>query len=273
MSGTAGLASNSAAGPAADADTRLAAAELHLLRQQIAAARVELRQLRTDLAEIGSQIDGSRGAQLLEANEQLVQAMLRAHSEAETNAIALEEASLSARIDALTGLPNRTLLLDRLAQAIALARRRGSRIALLFLDIDNFKQVNDLLGHGAGDSVLKMVAQRLLASVRLADTVSRLGGDEFVVVLTDCSGAADAARVAAKLGARLAAPALIAGKPMSVSASIGVSLFPDDGDDAATLLERADAAMYLAKRGGPGRPEGGMAVELPVLRPAAPPKA
>ena len=265
-------ASGCAEGRLPGADATQAAAELHSLRQQIAASRVELQQLRADLAEVGSQIDGSRAAQLLEANEHLVQAMLRAHSEAETSAIALEEASLSARIDALTGLPNRTLLLDRLEQAIALARRRGSRIALLFLDIDNFKQVNDVLGHGAGDAVLKLVAQRLLASVRLADTVSRLGGDEFVVVLTDCGGAADAAQVAAKLGARLAVPALIAGQPLSISASIGVSLFPDDGDDAATLLERADTAMYLAKRSSLSRAEGGSAVELPALRPAAPPK-
>lgn len=142
--------------------------------------------------------------------------------------------------------------MDRLAHAIPTARRRGTQLALLFLDLNNFKQINDALGHAVGDQVLKRVAERLAASVREGDTVSRLGGDEFVFLLTEVAHATDAVLVADKLIATLAAPSRVGGHVLRLTASIGISLYPEDGEDAATLLDRADTAMYRAKRHGLG---------------------
>ncbi|WP_280156032.1 diguanylate cyclase [Piscinibacter sp. XHJ-5] len=175
---------------------------------------------------------------------------LRARSDADTAAQALHEASRSAEFDALTRLPNRVLLLDRLAQAISSAKRRGARSALLFLDLNNFKQINDTLGHATGDQVLKLAAARLASSVRAADTVSRHGGDEFVILLAEVGAASDAVVIAEKLSAALGAPSQVADQVIRLTASIGISLYPDDGQDAATLIDRADAAMYRAKRLG-----------------------
>ena len=152
--------------------------------------------------------------------------------------------------DALTGLPNRSLLEDRLRQAIAFAARSERMVALLFVDLDRFKNVNDSLGHAAGDEVLRVAAQRLAACLREGDTVARLGGDEFVVVLPDCRVASDAAQVAAKLLNALHSPVVIEGNELHVDSSIGVSLYPLDGTDVETLLRNADAAMYEAKERG-----------------------
>ena len=179
-------------------------------------------------------------------------AALRHQADAETAAQALNEAARSAELDALTQLPNRVLLLDRLTLAIANAKRRDTRLALLFLDLDNFKQINDTFGHAVGDEVLQRAAHCLSASVRDADTVSRYGGDEFVILLTEVTQAADAALVADKMIAALAAPTHVGEHALSVTASIGISLYPDDGEDADTLIDRADAAMYRAKRVGLG---------------------
>ncbi len=156
-----------------------------------------------------------------------------------------------AQHDALTGLPNRRLLHERLTQAIALARRRGTHLAVLFLDLDRFKHVNDSLGHEVGDKLLQSVAGRLMASVRGSDTISRQGGDEFVLLLSEVVHGSDAARTAQKVVAALAAPHDIGGHDLHITASIGVSLYPDDGEDAKTLLKNADAAMYHAKERGP----------------------
>jgi diguanylate cyclase (GGDEF)-like protein len=139
------------------------------------------------------------------------------------------------------------LLLDRLAQAIAGAKRRGSRSALLFLDLNNFKQINDTLGHATGDLVLKLAAARLASSVRAADTVSRHGGDEFVILLAEVGAASDAVVIADKLSAALGAPSQVGDQVIRLTASIGISLYPDDGEDADSLI---DAAMYRAKRHG-----------------------
>jgi diguanylate cyclase (GGDEF)-like protein len=156
-----------------------------------------------------------------------------------------------AQHDVLTGLPNRRLLHERLTQAIALARRRGTQLAVLFLDLDRFKNVNDSLGHEVGDQLLRSVSQRLVASVRNSDTISRQGGDEFVLLLSEVVHGSDAARTAQKVVAALAAPHDIGGHELHITASIGVSLYPDDGQDAETLLKNADAAMYYAKDRGP----------------------
>jgi diguanylate cyclase len=189
---------------------------------------------------------------LLEANEQLVIAALRSQSDAESATQALTEVSRSALLDALTQLPNRVLLLDRFAHAIAAAKRHGGRLAVLFLDLDGFKHINDTLGHAVGDEVLKLVAHRLASSVREADTLSRLGGDEFVVLLTEVTHPSDAVLVVDKVFAKLGAPSRVGQHDLRLTASIGISIYPDDGGDAATLIDRADAAMYRAKRRGPG---------------------
>jgi diguanylate cyclase (GGDEF)-like protein len=166
----------------------------------------------------------------------------------------LEEANAQlqhvATHDALTGLPNRLLLADRLAQAIAQAERHAQRFAVIVVDLDRFKSVNDSLGHLAGDVLLKDVARRLTKVLRKADTLARLGGDEFVLVLNEINGPRDAEAVAVKVLADFAKPVLVSGLELHISASLGISVSPDDGVDADTLLQHADAAMYHAKKSG-----------------------
>ncbi|HZM34248.1 MAG TPA: diguanylate cyclase [Burkholderiales bacterium] len=152
--------------------------------------------------------------------------------------------------DTLTGLPNRRLLDDRLAQAIHLAQRRDRKLAVMVIDLDEFKQVNDSLGHRAGDAVLREVAQRLSSCVRRADTLARHGGDEFVVVVSDVQTDADCALVAEKVLRSLEAPVHLDGRALALGASIGISLFPADAGDGDALLRNADAAMYSAKQQG-----------------------
>jgi diguanylate cyclase (GGDEF)-like protein/PAS domain S-box-containing protein len=155
-----------------------------------------------------------------------------------------------AQHDSLTDLPNRMLLTDRLTQAISLARRNREQLAVLFLDLDHFKNINDSMGHATGDKLLQSVAQRLVACGRHSDTVSRQGGDEFVVLLPHIAHAPDAALSAQKMLAALAAPHCIAGKELRINASIGISTFPNDGQDTESLLKNADTAMYHAKENG-----------------------
>ncbi|MBI2306046.1 MAG: diguanylate cyclase [Rhodocyclales bacterium] len=152
--------------------------------------------------------------------------------------------------DTLTRLPNRRLLTDRLDQAIRGASRRGNRIALLLLDLDGFKQINDRHGHAAGDRVLETVAARLRETVRDADTVARLGGDEFVVLLHEVGDVGDAATVAEKIHARVSEPIWDGEYIYSVGTSIGISVFPEHGDTPDALLHRADRAMYHGKSNG-----------------------
>lgn len=152
--------------------------------------------------------------------------------------------------DFLTGLPNRVLLIERISQAITQAKRHGKRLALLFIDLDNFKRINDSLGHAAGDQLLRLVAKRLAACVRAMDTLCRQGGDEFVMLLTEMEQPQDAVRVVEKLRAALAVPYLIGGHDLRVTLSMGISVFPDDGFDADTLMQKADTAMFLAKASG-----------------------
>ena len=167
----------------------------------------------------------------------------------EARALARQMSHL-AQHDSLTDLPNRVLFNDRLAQAIALAHRRGRKLAVLFMDIDGFKVVNDSLGHGIGDRLLQSVAGRLLSCVRSSDTVSRQGGDEFVILLSEVTDARDAGLGAEKVLAALGAPHRIDRHDLQVTASIGVVTYPDDGMDVETLLKHADLAMYRAKDDG-----------------------
>ena len=155
-----------------------------------------------------------------------------------------------AQHDFLTDLPNPVLLGDRISQAIALARRHDKQFAVLFMDLDRFKEINDSLGHNAGDKLLQSVARRLTACVRGSDSVCRKGGDEFVVLLSEITHAEHAARSAGKIIAAVTAVHRVAGQELTVTASIGIAIYPRDGENAETLLKAADAAMYQAKAGG-----------------------
>jgi len=152
--------------------------------------------------------------------------------------------------DALTGLPNRTLLQDRLGHAIEIARRESSTLAVMFIDLDRFKNVNDSLGHDAGDSLLVTVTSRLKDCMRRSDTIARLGGDEFVVILSDFAAASEVAEVAEKIVAQVMEPMTLKGHEVHVGASIGIALYPQDGEDVTSLMKGADTAMYRAKNAG-----------------------
>ena len=164
-----------------------------------------------------------------------------------------ERMSHLAHHDFLTDLPNRALLNDRLSQIIVSAARHDRRLAILFLDLDGFKLINDSLGHTIGDELLREVAKRLLLCVRRSDTVSRQGGDEFVVLLAEVNAAQDAAVTAEKIRVALAAPYFISSHQLHVRCSVGISVYPEDGRDVDTLIRSADMAMYHAKETGRNR--------------------
>jgi len=213
----------------------------------------KLSSLRRKLAEIRKELhDAPASGSLVEANEQLALAAIHAETVAETAVSQLSDLARSSQRDPLTNLPNRGLMLDRLDNAIAAARRHETRIAVLFIDLDNFKHINDTLGHAVGDQALKLAARRLQSAVRSSDTVSRHGGEEFLALLPEISAAADAAVIAEKLLRALAAPARVGGHRLHLSASIGITIYPEDAEDAQRLIGRADAAMYRSKRRGPG---------------------
>jgi diguanylate cyclase (GGDEF)-like protein len=209
-----------------------------------------------------------RERELSEQALRQVQGTLERRVKARTKELARANAGLEAEIaerrladqrvvhmahhDALTGLPNRTLLADRVGQAIARAHRSGGKLAVLFLDLDRFKNVNDSFGHAVGDMLLTAVSARLTASRREEDTVARLGGDEFIVSIPDVSDAAEAESVAARILSDLAKPFTINGHQLHADVSIGIALYPRDGDTAETLMRNADTAMYHAKESGRG---------------------
>jgi diguanylate cyclase (GGDEF)-like protein/PAS domain S-box-containing protein len=180
---------------------------------------------------------------------QVIGAVMVFKDVSEARAMSLQAVYL-AQHDFLTDLPNRMLLNDRLSQAIGLARRHGHRLALLFLDLDQFKHVNDSLGHVIGDTLLQSMARRLVTCVRSSDTVSRQGGDEFVVLLLEIDHGDDAAAHAQRIIAALVTPHDIAQHQLHVTVTIGISIYPDDGPDAETLIKCADTAMYHAKQSG-----------------------
>ncbi len=221
---------------------------LTLLQEQADSLRVELVQLRATLEQAKRDLAAQRVDELREANEALVVAALHSESIAHAAVNSLEELSRSMHRDVLTGTPNRTLMLNRLEATIAIASRNDRRIAVLFLDLDDFKHINDTLGHAAGDAMLQLAARRLEMVVRESDVVSRHGGDEFIVLMTELAHTSDAALIAEKILSALAAPAKVGNHDISLSASIGIALYPEDGADAVTLIRRADAAMYRAKK-------------------------
>ena len=196
--------------PQAKAPTALEA-EVAALERRALSARNELASVLADIAHAQAQLGSHQVQQLLEANEQLVVDAVRSRTMAESAAQRVNELTKSSELDGLTGLPNRVLLIDRFSQALTHAKRRDNRLALLFLDLDQFKQINDTLGHKIGDAVLRAVGRCLNGCVREADTVSRLGGDEFVLLLTEVASAADPGRVAEKLVASLAQLTMVDG--------------------------------------------------------------
>jgi diguanylate cyclase (GGDEF)-like protein/PAS domain S-box-containing protein len=179
----------------------------------------------------------------------VIGAVLVFHDVSESRAVALRMAHL-AQHDFLTGLPNRVLLTERCSQAIGQANRHKKQVALLFLDLDFFKRINDSLGHAIGDQLLQSVADRLLAGVRATDTVCRQGGDEFVILLSEIEQPLDATYVAEKLLAAFALPHMIDGNELHVSLSIGISIYPDDGNNVDSVMQNADTAMFHAKANG-----------------------
>jgi diguanylate cyclase (GGDEF)-like protein len=219
-------------------------------RQEAADLRDKIANQREEAIRTSSANRARTETQLLEANENLVVAAVHSQSMTEAAQHAAIAMSFKAERDFLTGLPNRALLTDRMAQAITLAQRHRKRVALMYLDIDHFKNINDSLGHSVGDQLLQSAARRLEACVRHSDTVSRHGGDEFVVMLSEIEAAQDAAHAADKLTSAMAEPHLIGELRLKVTLSVGISVYPDDGDDVEALLTNADTAMYAAKKGG-----------------------
>lgn len=182
----------------------------------------------------------------------LEMANARLQAEIQERRMAEQQIRYLANHDALTGLPNRRLLEDRLEQALEMARRNVHHVAIQFIDLDRFKQVNDRLGHRIGDLLLQAVAARLRSLLRAVDTVSRVGGDEFVVVLPAMQSAAAACETAQRLLHALEQPYHVEGHDLQITPSIGISLYPADGNNAESLLVAADAAMYYAKEMGRG---------------------
>jgi len=196
-----------------------AARTLAALEAQADAVRAELARLRRDLAQVQQEFSEARAVQMLEANEQLVLAALKADEIARTAVGSLGELTRIGQRDALTDTPNRLSMGERLESAIAMARRNERHVGVLFVDLDGFKQINDTLGHSAGDEVLLAASQRLTSAVRDSDTVSRYGGDEFVVLLADIGKASDVAPIAEKMLRALALPARIGGRDMPLQGS------------------------------------------------------
>ncbi|WP_208021957.1 diguanylate cyclase domain-containing protein [Pseudomaricurvus hydrocarbonicus] len=164
--------------------------------------------------------------------------------------VAIEKMGHLAQHDFLTGLPNRVLMMERLTQAIGMASRHGKQVALLFLDLDHFKQINDSFGHAVGDQLLREVAADIVACVRSTDTVSRHGGDEFIALLPEIEHIQDSAQVCEKLITKLSLPRVIGGLQLQIGLSIGISIYPDHGLDARSLVDNADTAMYTTKETG-----------------------
>lgn len=224
--------------------------EIADLRQEAADQREETADQREETASTKAAISTLIESQLREANEHLIVATVRAQTMTDAAQQTAAQMAHKAEHDFLTGLPNRALLSDRLAQSIAHAQRHGKKVALMYLDLDHFKIINDTLGHAVGDQLLQSAAKRLQACVRLSDTVSRQGGDEFVVLLSEVENVGGAVLIAEKLIAAMAQPHLIGDHRLEVTLSIGISLYPDDGKDAEAVVRNADNAMYHAKRGG-----------------------
>ena len=227
------------------------------LREEVARLREELISVREAATRRNIADDDEdpealerRLSRLRDANENLVVAAVDAQTRSEVSDRQKDQMAHAAHFDFLTDLPNRVLLNDRISHAIGLAHRHSRKLAVLLLDLDRFKEVNDSWGHAIGDQLLRSVAQRLKSEIRSSDTVSRLGGDEFVVLLSEIAHADDAVLSAEKIRRAIARPYLIASHRLNIAASVGISIYPDDGLDADSLVNRADRAMYHAKNNG-----------------------
>lgn len=187
-----------------------------------------------------------------------IDALLIQDSLMKQEVVLLEEVAWKAREfayhDELTGLPNRRLLRDHFDQAVARGARRHNQVAVLLLDLDGFKRINDALGHAAGDGLLQQVAMRLVRCIRTSDTACRLGGDEFLILLPELEGAECAVAAAEKIRAHLAMPFLIDGIAIKITTSIGIAIYPVDGEEYSELIRRADHAMYRDKARRPDPP-------------------
>lgn len=234
--------------PAISAAQAESAAKLVRLGVQVHEMQALLTRLLQDVVQADTRLEHADPARLVQANEQLLLAALNSRDQADAATQALRQAERSTLVDPLTHLPNRTALLERFVQAAATARRHSTSLALLFVDLDDFKQVNDSRNHAFGDQVLCLVAERMLDVVREVDTVSRHGGDEFLILLADIGNAAAAANVAEKIVAAIREPVLLEGQQLQISASIGIAMCPQDGEDLQTLVACADAAMYGKKK-------------------------
>lgn len=218
--------------------------ENHIVRPSPSASLVNRRQLRFDIEDTASPIRDREG--------RTVGAVMVLRDVTAARAMMLRLSHL-AQYDALTSLPNRVLLFDRAQQALSRASRDRSGLALMYLDLDGFKDINDSLGHDAGDAVLVQFAQRMGGALRASDTLSRQGGDEFVVLAPTVHNRASARLLATKLVEVAAQPFHIGDHLLHVTTSLGVAMFPDDGDTFDMLARHADAAMYSAKRAGKNR--------------------
>ena len=221
-----------------------------LAREQTVLSRQKAVGLREEAAGARAGFSEYSEAQFREVNERLVVATVDSEMKAEVAEQATARMSYVAEHDFLTGLTNRAVMAARLEQSLALARRHGKKAAVIYVDLDHFKDINDSLGHAVGDHVLQSAAKRLQACVRNSDTVSRHGGDEFVVLLAEVERAQDAVLTADKLVAAMAAPYITGGHRLHVTLSMGISVYPEDGRDVDALLMNADTAMYHAKRNG-----------------------
>jgi diguanylate cyclase (GGDEF)-like protein len=219
-------------------------------REQVSRVFRTASRSRKNAVKVKAELNTEMETRLREANENLVVASVNAQVMTEAIEKILVHLSHMAEHDLLTGLPNRALLTDRLVQSISLAKRNGNKLALMFLDVDHFKDINDSMGHAIGDQLLQSVAKRLQASVRNSDTVSRHGGDEFVVLLPEVGEMQSVVHSAEKLIQSVGEPHLISGQELHVTLSIGISMYPADGVDADVLMRNADMAMYQAKKAG-----------------------
>ncbi|WP_018607432.1 GGDEF domain-containing protein [Uliginosibacterium gangwonense] len=222
------------------------------LNHEVKALRAEVLALRQKLADAQQTHGEPHNRQLLEANEHLVIAALQADMVAEIAKSDLVELARTSQHDALTEIPNRTLMLDLLEHSVAISKRNRTRFALIFLDLDQFKQVNDEMGHAIGDEVLRHTACCVQSVLRDSDTVSRQGGDEFLVLLNDVLQISDAEHIAQKILHVLSTPYKAGEHTFRLSASLGIAMYPEDGKDPASLIAHADAAMYRSKKRGPG---------------------
>ncbi|MBC7501038.1 MAG: EAL domain-containing protein [Herminiimonas sp.] len=229
--------------------TALAREETVNLRETVATSREK----QIDEAETMKSLLESHIERLRQANEHLVISAVQAYAMTETIQRAKDEMGHMEHHDYLTDLPNRTLLATRIVQAIALGKRHGKKLAVIFIDLDRFKIINDSLGHAIGDTLLQTVAGRLNAAVRSTDTVCRQGGNEFILLLSEISNIEAVGGFADKLCKAISAPYDIAATKLRIGASVGISIYPDDGTDPETLIRNADAAMHIAKNSGGDR--------------------